>query len=122
MNQYKTYYIGKLVNFTKAYATQCCERFPSTYDETTFQPNGRCKEAISIESFFGQGYVIGIKMAIMSDYYYTPESSTQGFEDEHPDVVRACATGKREQVLVVVSGIKGKANKPFFVRYCDLKS
>lgn len=120
MNKYKNYYIGKQVSFTKAFPTKCSQRFPTVFDESTFESVGRSKEAFPIEGLHGQGYIIGIKMAIMSNYTYTEETSTQGFEDQYPDVVQACSSGKREQCLLVVKGIKGKANKPFLVRYVDL--
>lgn len=110
------YYIGQKILRGPSYPMKCSERFGSTYNDMTGKherhsiPTPKC--------LHGQGFVIGLKRAIVSDYKYTAENTTQGSEDSYPETVPAYATGKYEECLVVITAIK--PFKPYLVRKANV--
>jgi len=107
--------IGDKIKHGPAYPMTCSERFHSVWDDN-FQIVGRTTEPVPL-FLSGESIVVGLKMAIMSEYHYTP-SKTYTDLDGVSETEPAYASGKREECVVCVKSIK--KFKPYLVRKKDI--
>jgi hypothetical protein len=109
--------IGDKIRHTFGHYMSCSERFPTIFSED-LEDKGRCTDAVPA-CLSGEGYIIGIKMAIMSEYKYTP-GKTYGpsLEEAYAEHVPGYSSGKKEECLVVTKSIK--PFRPYLVRKKDV--
>lgn len=106
--------IGQRIKHGPAYPMNCWERFPTVWDEN-FNAVGR--NPVPEPMFLsGESVVVGLRMAIMGDYKYTPAKTRGGLE--YCETVPAYSSGKREECLVCVGDIK--RFRPYLVRKKDV--
>lgn len=107
------YTIGQKIVHQFAYPMTCSERFGS------LQEMGKIYRATRPSPLFfsGEGFVIGLKRAIMGEYVYSPSKTYQDC-DRISEGIPASATGKYEECLVCVKTLKPW--KPYLVRKQDV--
>ena len=98
----KTYYrIGHKIKFTQYYSKKAGGRFRYSYNGT------RMKEPTPEYQHFNEGYIVGVRSVVMSDYTREWLGEEEGYT----------ATGNRETVLLVTNNIY---QNPVVVRFCDV--
>lgn len=108
-----TYTIGQRIIHQFGYPMTCSERFAS------LEEMGKIYRATKPSPLFfsGEGFVIGLKRAIMGEYIYSPSQTYQDW-DGIPESIPASAAGKYEECLVCVKTLKPW--KPYLVRKQDV--
>ena len=116
MKTFKDYKIGDAIIHGPGYDLKCCNRFGNIINSIG-KTVGRCTVPSPLFEI-GSGFVIGCRLAIMSDYKYVPGSTFQGFEDSFPEHEPAYASGKKEMCLILVPNYR--KFKPYLVRLKDI--